>query len=391
MTTLLRQMALGLCAAMLMLLANACHKESEPCSDIEQLKINQLQVIGSHNSYRIRTYEPILAALINLNQLIPDFFNAEELDYTHVPITEQLGQFGMRALELDIYTDPNGGLFYNRMGNELVPEPIESGIAALQEPGFKILHLPDLDYMTHHYTLKDALQTLKAWSEANPTHLPIFVQLETKTDGVNDYLEYPGVAIPLPFTPESADLLDAEFKSVFGESLDRIITPDRLRGNYATLNEAARQGAWQTIAQARGKFFFIIDGNYDFYLQSHPSFSGRVLFGFAPPRSPECAFVIANDSKGSIDSIKQWVSEGYIVRSRADAGTVEARSGDYSTMEAAFESGAHIISTDYYQPDPRGGIDSGWTTYKVQFPNGNTIRLNPVNTDTSSAACVVVR
>ena len=62
MTTLLRRMALGLCGAMLMLLANACNKEPEPCSDIEQLKINQLQVIGSHNSYRIRTYEPILAA-----------------------------------------------------------------------------------------------------------------------------------------------------------------------------------------------------------------------------------------------------------------------------------------------------------------------------------------
>lgn len=382
--------AFTLCIAAILSLITACnHQPIDVCEDIEQLKINQLQVIGSHNSYRIRTYAPILAALVNLSQFVPNLFDPAELDYTHEPLDVQLNQYGMRALELDIYNDPNGGLFYTRRGNELVPEPVESGIPELLEPGFKILHIPDLDFLTHHYTFKSALQTLKDWSAAHPTHLPIFVQIENKTEGVSDYLEYPGVAIPIAYTNGSADSLDAEIKSIFGESLDGIITPDRLRGSYASLNQAIRNNAWQTIAEARGKFFFIIDGNYDFYIQSHPSFAGRAMFGFAPPRSPECAFIIANNAKGQIDSIKQWVSEGYMVRSRADAGTIEARNGDYSSMNAAFESGAHIISTDYYRPDPRGGIDSGWTTYSVQFDNGNAVRLNPINTDVAINACMV--
>jgi hypothetical protein len=371
----------------------ACKDEpnNATCSNIEQLKINQLQVIGSHNSYRLRTQDDIFNKLVELGQLISGFLDPKELDYSHEPLATQLGQYGMRALELDIYNDPNGGLFYNQRGNELVGIPVESGVPELLEPGFKILHIPDIDYRTHHYTLKSALQALKTWSDANPQHLPIFVQVETKTDGINDYLEYPGVAIPLPFTTGAADSLDAEIKSVFGESLDKVITPDRLRGTHSTLQAAVSAGAWQTIAQARGKFFFIIDGNYDFYIQSHPLFAGRVMFGFAPPRSPECAFIIANNSIEQIDSIKQWVSEGYMVRSRADAGTIEAREGDYSAMNAAFESGAHIISTDYYRPDPRAATDTAWTDFCVKFADGSTVRPNIINTDSTTWDCAVSR
>ena len=42
---------------------------------------------------------------------------------------------------------------------------------------------------------------------------------------------------------------------------------------------------------------------------------------------------------------------GYLVRTRSDANTTEARENDYSRFEAALESGAQIISTDYYLPD----------------------------------------
>jgi hypothetical protein len=83
--------------------------------------------------------------------------------------------------------------------------------------------------------------------------------------------------------------------------------------------------------------------------------------------------------KGCIPPTLDNVGKGYIVRTRADASTNIARTGNYAGMYAAFESGAQIISTDYYKPDPRGGIDSGWTTYKVAFPNGEKGRKNPVN------------
>lgn len=313
-----------------------------------------------------------------LNDVFPQF-NATEFDYDHLPLEAQLGEYGMRGLELDIYYDPNGGLFYNRLANTLIPEPTESGLPELLQPGFKVLHVPDLDYMTHHLTFKQALQAIKNWSNTHANHLPVFINIETKTEGLDDFVTVVGAIDPIPYTPAAADDLDAEIKSVFGNDLERVITPDRLRANYASLNEAALAGNWQTLAAARGKVVFIIDGNYDFYTANHPQFAGRAMFAYAPPYTSEAAFVIANDVLGNEDSIRKWVEMGYIVRTRSDAGTTEARQGDYTKMNAAFACGAQIISTDYYRPDPRYATDTAWTDFAVHFADGSTARLNPVN------------
>ena len=45
--------------------------------------------------------------------------------------------------------------------------------------------------------------------------------------------------------------------------------------------------------------------------------------------------------------IKAAVAAGYIVRTRADIDTVEARNNDTARREAALASGAQVISTDY--------------------------------------------
>jgi len=68
-------------------------------------------------------------------------------------------------------------------------------------------------------------------------------------------------------------------------------------------------------------------------------------------------------------NIQDLARRGYIVRTMADSSTVEARSGDRARMNAAFAAGAHIVSTDYYRPDPRGSMrGSGWSDYVVALP-----------------------
>jgi hypothetical protein len=67
------------------------------------------------------------------------------------------------------------------------------------------------------------------------------------------------------------------------------------------------------------------------------------------------------------------VREGYLVRTRADADTREARAEDTSRRQLAFDSGAQFISTDYYEPDPRFGGH-----YQVIFPDGRYVRENPL-------------
>ena len=84
------------------------------------------------------------------------------------------------------------------------------------------------------------------------------------------------------------------------------------------------------------------------------------------------AILVMNNPLGAIDEIKERATEGFLVRTRADADTVEARSADDTRMRAAFASGAHFISTDYYVPDERLESD-----YRVRFPEGGYARQSP--------------
>ena len=114
---------------------------------IDDLKLNQIQVIGSHNSYRINT-------TVDMHNLIASFQPdlAHDLDYGHPLLETQFSQYGIRQIEIDVYHDPEGGLFYNQRGNLFIGMPVASGIEELLSPGLKVLHFPDIDYRTHYYT-----------------------------------------------------------------------------------------------------------------------------------------------------------------------------------------------------------------------------------------------
>jgi hypothetical protein len=99
---------------------------------------------------------------------------------------------------------------------------------------------------------------------------------------------------------------------------------------------------------------------------------GRVLFTNSRPGSADAAFVEQNDPLGA--AIPSLVEAGYIVRTRADADTLQARSGDTTDRDAALASGAQYVSTDYPVPDPAFG-----TGYFVEIPGGFPGRCNPVS------------
>jgi hypothetical protein len=301
-----------------------------------------------------------------------------ELDYTHETIFSQLDLYGIRQFELDIYYDPDGGRFYNQMGLDFIlGQDPASGIPELLEPGMKLLHIPDIDYQTHHYSFVDALLTIRDWSEANPSHFPIMILVEAKTTTLLDELPWLDFTPTLPFDIDALDAIDEEIKSVFGESLDGVITPDDVRGSQESLNVAVLQIGWPRLAASRGKVMFCFNnGGIDAqnYIVGHASLEGRVMFATAPPGTDESAFLMFNES---FDDFDEWIEAGYLVRTRADIGTWESRNGDYSRVDAAYESGAQWISTDYYRPDPRHETDPEWSDYKVIFEEG-TVRVNPM-------------
>ena len=360
----------------LFLLACTNPTPEEQTMTVDELKLNQIQVLGSHNSYK-EAIEPALMQML----MAEDSARFQSLDYEHVSLTEQL-ELGLRKLELDVLHDPEGGRYAYPLGLDILKqagvEPRPYDTAGLMESiGFKVLHVQELDFRSNCLRLIDCLQELKAWSDQHPKHLPITISFNAKTGGKyrEDFVE------ALAFSSAAFDSLDAEILSMIPK--ERIITPDVVRGNYQTLEEAVLAQNWPTLAEARGKFLFVLDEKsqekQDNYKAGHPSLKDRVIFILAAPGEPEAAFLFLNNPKSHQDSIKKLVQLGYLVRTRADAGTKEARRADYTRLEAALASGAQFISTDYYIATDKFGTD-----FKIQLPEAGVGRCNPVNTSTVS-------
>jgi hypothetical protein len=363
----------------------SCKKEKSKADvylvENDSLSVNQIQILASHNSYKIRTEDTIIKFLGTLGSLLPSNLDPADLDYTHENFDVQMSNYNIRGLEIDIYNDPVGGDFYNRKMNSFVNLPESSGEPSLLSPGFKVLHIKDVDYKTHYFAFKQSLQAIKDWSKAHPNHLPLFVNIETKSESPGDEatLAQLGFRSALPFDADAVNKIDEEFKSIFGHDLKGIITPDLLRGNLATLNEVVTTQKWPRLGECRGKIFFILQGQLTpFYKSSSSMLSGRVMFTYETNINPFSVFMIYNDPVSAQNTIRQRVEQGYIVRTRSDVFQ-EARDGDYSRLNLALSSGAQIISTDYYKPDARGGVDPNWSTYKAELPRGVVGRKNPVN------------
>ena len=333
----------------------------------DQVRINQIQVIGTHNSYHAGI-APSEARL--WKQKNPAQFQA--LNYQHPALTTQLDG-GVRQIELDIFADTRGGLYAHPAGPGLVAK---AGLPAdpefdpqhlMDKPGFKVMHVEDLDYRSNCQPFTACLAEVRAWSKAHPQHLPIFILVETKQSPLK--LAFPTTQ-PEKFTPAIFDALDKEIESVF--PAEEMITPDNVRGEHATLDEAVLAGAWPALAEARGKVVFLMDQRNmgPLYLEGHPSLKGRVIFTNAVPGTPDAAFTEEND--GSAAVIEDLVRKGYLVRTRADSDTKQAQTNDTSRRDEALRSGAQIVSTDY------PASETAPSGYSVSLPGGVVARCNPV-------------
>jgi len=343
------------------------------CDKKPPLKLNQIQLLGSHNSYKKRIQK-------ELWQLIyyKDSIQALELDYGHISLINQLNK-GLRSLELDVFYDPEGGRFTSPLGQKLIsqqnqtPLPFDTN-EQMKTPGLKVFHIQDIDYRSHCLLFKTGLKQLKKWSLNNPNHLPIIITMNAK----DEIIDLPGFTPPLVFDEKALNVIDEEIRSIFSES--QLITPDFVRGKFKTLETAILTNGWPTINESKGKFLFVLDEGGEKrknYLKNHPSLQGRVLFTVSPPGNPESAFLIINNPIQDLESIQNFVKLGYLVRTRADEGTWEARKNDYTRWKSALKSGAQIISTDYYEKDTFFN-----TGYQIKLDNELNYITNPINKNT---------
>jgi hypothetical protein len=329
----------------------------------KNLHMNDILTVGTHNSYKTAIPDKIMG-LIRFGSRKA----ARALDYSHLPLAQQLDD-GARAIELDVVYDPQGGLYASPAGARMVGVDIPADYAAaMAKPGFKVMHVQDVDYGSICITFVACLQELKAWSAAHPDHVPILITLNAKDDEIS----MPGSVTPLKFDTAAFDALDAEILSVFGR--DEIVTPDQVQGDAPTLRDAVLTKGWPTLGAARGKFFFALDEEGDklaAYIAGRKSLEGRVMFVNAPEDSPAAAYLTLNETS-DIPRITADVQKGFIVRTRADADTEESRSNDTSRRDKALASGAQYVSTDYMHPDTR------FSDYRARMPDGVVAACNPV-------------
>ena len=288
--------------------------------DSTAININHIQFVGSHNSYKQTMPDGFVKQLMKVNPEV-----MESLEYEHIPLAEQL-DLGIRKLELDV--------FY-----------------VADEARFLVGHVQQIDMNSNCVTLRICLNQIIAWSKKNTTHAPIWISFNTK----DDYIF--GLPSPEKFTPVAFKLMDSIIEEMLGENLIRPRDIVDLQ--------------WPLLEEARGKFILILDevgSKRDMYYEG---WQQRPMFTNAPEGHPAAAIMIINDPVDQLEEIQRLVKAGYMIRTRADADTREARDNDIRRKVAAFESGAQAVSTDYYLPATHFGNE-----YQVSLPE--PVQCNPI-------------
>ncbi|MDE8652025.1 Ca2+-dependent phosphoinositide-specific phospholipase C [Novosphingobium album (ex Liu et al. 2023)] len=359
----------------------------------DSLPINRIQILGTHNSYSqgvdphiLRMIDQRLPSMHTFLDQMPedarkefllahpnDVTMSEGLNYRHPSLAAQL-DLGVRGLEIDVNADPQGGAYadpaaYRLLRQQGVRDLLAFDPAPLTAPGLKVLHMADIDFRSSCPTFRVCLTQMKAWSDAHPRHVPIFIMIEAKVQATP--LVPRDTPVP-PFTPATYDEIDSTILDVIGR--DRVVAPDDVRGTYPTLEQAVLAGNWPSLGQARGKFVFLLstatgrDGASG-YLTGHPGLKGRLAFLDSAPGRDYAAFILNDNALENGAEIRDQVARGYLVRSRADIETWEAKANDMTRANAAFASGAQIVSTDFEQPGNGYG-----TSYVVRLPGGDVAR-----------------
>ncbi len=317
-------------------------------------RLNDITIIGSHNSYKRKIPVELLAHIENHNAKL-----ARSINYYHYDLYSQLDS-GLRQLEIDVLADPDGGLYENPLAIKILKE-FDKTIGeqqgfyqnAMLASGMKVLHIPDIDLFTHCATFQLCMQQINNWSDENPAHEPLFILINIKENAV-DWVN--GVK-PIIFDSAMFDKLDAEILEVLPR--EKLLLPDDVRGKSKSLKQAVTTNGWPALEDSRGKIIFIFDGKprqANIYREGHSSLSGRVMFAAFDESQQEAAIMVVNKPIEEQERIKRLVTEGFIVRTRSDAGMNESPEQMLRRYQAAVSSGAQIISSDFYPGSPNREI-----------------------------------
>lgn len=334
------------------------------------VRLNQTQFMGAHNAYHRELSDAEKKIQVSQDP------NAGNIWYSHASLPDQLGAQNIRALELDLFPDPAGGLYANPLLRRLAGLPALTD-PELAKPGIKVMHIADFDYNTTCRTFVRCLQQVKGWSDANPRHTPIVIQLELKQS--DPRIVAAGGAQSPPWDAGQLNGIDTEVRSVFGPG--DLLTPDDVRRPGLTLEQSVLTKGWPTVDDVRGKVMFFFDNGgpgaiRDAYRADHPNLEGRAVFTRGPEGQPDAAVTMVNDPRGAnATEIQRLVRKGYLVRTRSDEPMSTILTRDFSRVGIALGSGAQVVTTDFPVVGMAARYDSDFV---AQLPGAVAVRCNPV-------------
>lgn len=280
----------------------------------EGVKINEIAVIGTHNSYQLLGTLP-KRGLMKALQIISFGAVENKAVFEMDTFTAQLER-GVRNLEIDIEAVDSEG-----------------------DVSFIVAHKAILDNVSSAYDFAKGLEEIALWSDNNPGHLPVYLLIEPKGD-------VPPINNMKNFSLSYALELDKVIRRTLGE---RLLTPEEARGEFVSMEVMRKADRWPTLKEAAGKIIVLMhpcDVTQE-YIDSDASIGTQAMFPmlcFEDIDKPYASFIIDNDPEGAAENNKKTVDENNLmVRTRADDYP------DFSDERYKFanECGSHIITTDY--------------------------------------------
>jgi hypothetical protein len=306
--------------ATLMLAAafSGCFGAEEAPSEPEPLRLNDLQMKGTHNSYHLKT--PGVSAI------------QPEYNFTHADLDVQADRLGVRQFELDVYLVPGMGL--------------------------RVYHTP-WDSATNCEGFTGCLTVLLNWSIAHPSHAPLWIFVEPKD---------------LPAVVEEFDILEmmnAEIGQAWPAELR--ISPSDVQGDATDLRTAVTESGWPLLESSRGKTLFVLLDKTeirDLYVDRNPTLENQSMFAIVDEDHPLASVISFTNPDSHGERLRNASEAGFMVRTRPDAATVEAQTVNYTRFGLAVASGAHFLATDF--PGNDRGLD-----YAIWLAEG-PVMCNPI-------------
>jgi hypothetical protein len=197
----------------------------------DSLRLNQIQVKGTHNSYhkkkRIRL--------------------SSSYNYQHPKLAKQL-ELGARQLELDLH--------FNNFNRKLY-----------------VHHVKIIDQKTHCKKFLKCLKNIHEWTQKNTDHSPLLIWLELKDKDYDRFSPRWGKV------RKHFNILEKNILSVF--SREQILVPDEVRGNFLTMSQAIKKSGWPLLKDIKGKviFAFISEGvDRKDYLKGSPNLEDKLIW-----------------------------------------------------------------------------------------------------------------